>query len=179
MHLSYSVILAILATVNADQTATTRAFVRYKIVPDIISTPPNNQAYVRFASGAQVRLGNVLQLGQVQDAPKASFNPWADKSSYYTFMLVDPDAPEPTDPEARSWLHWLVTNIPGGEVSSGETWACWVCPTPPDAAQHRYVFLAFKQPGKVQFQTFNDDNRAPFNVTAFAGKYGFQQTPVA
>lgn len=66
MHLRYVVIFAILAASKAGQTPTARAFVRYKIVPDIISAPPNDQAYVRFASGAQVRLGNVLQDGQVR-----------------------------------------------------------------------------------------------------------------
>lgn len=55
---------ALLAT-SGQQTPTAKAFLRYKIVPDIIAAPPSDQAYVRFRSGVQVRLGNVLQLGSV------------------------------------------------------------------------------------------------------------------
>lgn len=39
---------------------TAKAFIRYKIVPDIIVTPPVYQIYARFPSGSQVRLGNSL-----------------------------------------------------------------------------------------------------------------------
>lgn len=72
--------LALSLCVSADETATARAFRRYKIVPDVIPEPPNNEAYVRFKTGAQVRLGNVLKDTQVSnfstrfaDMPKLSF----------------------------------------------------------------------------------------------------------
>ena len=28
--------------------------------------------------------------------------------------MSDPDAPSPSNPTHREWLHWIVTNIPGG-----------------------------------------------------------------
>jgi hypothetical protein len=36
----------------------------------------------------------------------------------YTLLMVDPDAPSPDNPAMREWLHWIVTNIPGGLHSS-------------------------------------------------------------
>ncbi|KAH7662603.1 phosphatidylethanolamine-binding protein, partial [Aphelenchoides avenae] len=53
-----------LTFVEASDNRTASAFIRYKIVPDIITTPPQNQLYARFSSGAQVRLGNSLSPGQ-------------------------------------------------------------------------------------------------------------------
>lgn len=34
-------------------------------------------------------------------------------------MMVDPDAPSPTNPQARSWVHWLVVNVPGTQITGG------------------------------------------------------------
>ncbi|URD86146.1 Phosphatidylethanolamine-binding protein [Musa troglodytarum] len=31
---------------------------------------------------------------------------------FYTLVMVDPDAPNPSDPTLREYLHWLVTDIP-------------------------------------------------------------------
>ena len=38
----------------------------------------------------------------------------------YSLALSDPDAPIPTNPTAREWLHWLVINAPGDDLSNGE-----------------------------------------------------------
>ena len=43
------------------------------------------------------------------------------KDGFYTLMMVDPDAPSRRNPTNREWLHWLVVNIPGGNVKMGET----------------------------------------------------------
>jgi phosphatidylethanolamine-binding protein (PEBP) family uncharacterized protein len=34
--------------------------------------------------------------------------------------MVDPDAPSPHDPKFRSWLHYMVTNIPGARLGTAE-----------------------------------------------------------
>lgn len=38
----------------------------------------------------------------------------------YSLALSDPDAPVPTNPTAREWLHWLVINAPGDDLGNGE-----------------------------------------------------------
>ncbi|KAL0415752.1 UNVERIFIED_CONTAM: protein MOTHER of FT and TFL1 [Sesamum latifolium] len=31
----------------------------------------------------------------------------------YTLVMTDPDAPSPSEPSMREWVHWIVTDIPG------------------------------------------------------------------
>ncbi|KAG4378200.1 hypothetical protein GLYMA_18G298900v4 [Glycine max] len=35
-----------------------------------------------------------------------------DLRTFYTLVMVDPDAPSPGNPTQREYLHWLITNIP-------------------------------------------------------------------
>jgi len=43
----------------------------------------------------------------------------------------DPDAPSRAEPTIREWHHWLVGNIPGGNVGLGETLSGYVGSGPP------------------------------------------------
>jgi len=99
-------------------------------------------------SGAKALLGNELTTTNVKDQPSVSWN--ADPNSFYTLCLTgkysiiltnrlqvfkfniivfiviptthsEPDAPSRAEPTQREWHHWLVGNIPGGNVSLGET----------------------------------------------------------
>ena len=57
-------------------------------------------------------------------------------------MLTDPDAPTPENPKKREWRHWLVMNIPGNDISSGETCVSYIGAAPPKGSNpHRYVIL--------------------------------------
>ena len=57
-------------------------------------------------------------------------------------MHVDPDAPSRKEPKYREWRHWVVVNIPGGDVSKGEVCAEYVGAGPPKGTGlHRYVIL--------------------------------------
>ena len=40
----------------------------------------------------------------------------ADSDSFYTLLMVDPDAPE----TFRQVRHWAVVNIPGNQLANGE-----------------------------------------------------------
>lgn len=48
-------------------TPTEKAFIRYKVVPDVLPAAPKEQAYVRYDSGVKVRLGKVIQVSDVSD----------------------------------------------------------------------------------------------------------------
>lgn len=73
-------------------------------------------------------------------------------------LSIDPDAPSRAEPQFREWHHWLVGNILGGNISSGEVLSAYVgSGPPPDTGLHRYVFLVYKQPGKLSF----DEPRLP------------------
>eukprot|EP00057_Strongylocentrotus_purpuratus_P019459 XP_011673933.1 PREDICTED: uncharacterized protein LOC105442950 [Strongylocentrotus purpuratus] len=43
----------------------------------------------------------------------------ADPDSFYSVLMIDPDAPSPSKPTAAPWLHWLVVNINGETLRSG------------------------------------------------------------
>jgi len=44
-----------------------------------------------------------------------------ESNQFYTVMLVDPDAPSRFNATLKSVLHWLAVNIPGNQISMGET----------------------------------------------------------
>ncbi|EMS55208.1 hypothetical protein TRIUR3_30085 [Triticum urartu] len=61
----------------------------------------------------------------------------------FTLVMTDPDAPSPSEPTMKEWLHWLVVNIPGGsDPSQGEEVVPYMGPKPP-LGIHRYVLIYF------------------------------------
>ena len=48
----------------------------------------------------------------MKDVPVVSWN--AEPDAFYTLLMVDPES---TIPE---FVHWLVVNIPGNDLNSGE-----------------------------------------------------------
>ena len=74
-----------------------------KVVPDVVDAiTPSVQLRVSY-DGAAVASGEKLTVFQTAAKPQVSFQ-GADPASFYTFMLVDPDAPDPAEPvrNARS-----------------------------------------------------------------------------
>ncbi|XP_053616963.1 protein D2-like isoform X2 [Plodia interpunctella] len=159
-----------------------QSFVQHGVVPDVVSVGPAALAQVKYPSGFEVQEGNELTPTQVKDVPTVAWH--ADPNSFYTLAMTDPDAPSRTDPKFREWHHWLVGNIPGNNVPAGETLSAYVgSGPPPNTGLHRYVFLVYKQPGKLNFDeprltNTSDKNRGQFSIAKFAAKYGLGN-PVA
>ncbi|KAF9619308.1 hypothetical protein IFM89_006495, partial [Coptis chinensis] len=66
-----------------------------------------------------------------------------DLRTFYTLVLVDPDAPSPSDPNQREYLHWLVTDIPGTTGATyGQEIVGYESPRP-SLGIHRLVFVRF------------------------------------
>ncbi|EAT40755.1 AAEL007549-PA [Aedes aegypti] len=155
---------------------------KHQVVPDVIPVAPAEVAKVSYASGAVVNEGNELTPTQVKDVPKVEWN--ADSAALYTLCMTDPDAPSRKEPTYREWHHWLVGNIPGGDVAKGETLSEYVGSGPPQGTGlHRYVFLVYKQNGKLTFDeprltNRSGDNRGGFSIRKFAEKYNLGN-PVA
>ncbi|KAM6040560.1 phosphatidylethanolamine-binding protein 4 isoform 2-T2 [Chlamydotis macqueenii] len=79
--------------------------------------------------------------------------PRAEKSKTYVLVLVDPDAPSRANPKNRYWRHWLVADIPGTDLRSGDVkgrvLTDYVRPTPPPrSGYHRYQLLLYQQPAR-------------------------------
>ncbi|EIE22736.1 PEBP-like protein [Coccomyxa subellipsoidea C-169] len=86
----------------------------------------------------------------------------------YTLVMVDPDAPSPDHPKYRFFLHWLVVNIPGVDVNRGEVVTAYMGPSPPKGT-HRYVFLLYKQNGRVSAK--NPHSRQNFTLHQFTKEH--------
>eukprot|EP01006_Ploeotia_vitrea_P029517 TRINITY_DN62044_c0_g1_i1.p2 TRINITY_DN62044_c0_g1~~TRINITY_DN62044_c0_g1_i1.p2 ORF type:complete len:195 (-),score=18.50 TRINITY_DN62044_c0_g1_i1:1375-1959(-) len=141
-----------------------------------LQDPPNNSLQVRY--NKPVTQGALLHKLDTASSPKIRL-PEADSSSQYTVILSDPDAPRPTSPKAREWLHWLVTNIPGAELSAsngfvgrgGDVVVPYAGPSPP-IGTHRYVVTVFKQ--KEAVEATKPHTRARFHTAEFASQYKLQ-----
>ncbi|KAG8390711.1 hypothetical protein BUALT_Bualt01G0111900 [Buddleja alternifolia] len=91
-------------------------------------------------------------------------------------VMVDPDAPSPSDPSLREYLHWLVTDIPATTgVPFGQEIVCYESPRP-WMGIHRFVFVLFRQLGRQT--VYAPGWRQNFNTRDFAELYNLG-SPVA
>lgn len=137
---------------------------------------------VAYENGLEVDKGNELTPTQVQKQPSVEWA--AEEGAYYTLIMTDPDAPSRSEPKFREFRHWLVVNIPGNHVDQGEVLAAYIGSGPPKGTGlHRYVFLLYKQSGKLEFDEARVANnsrkdRPKFRAAKFAEKYNLG-TPIA
>nr|ANS56345.1 MFT-like protein [Podocarpus macrophyllus] len=89
----------------------------------------------------------------------------------FTLVMTDPDAPSPSEPSMREWVHWIVTDIPGSsDASQGREILPYMGPRPPIGI-HRYVFVLFKQQCPMMMM-MAPQVRHNFSTRAFAAQYG-------
>ncbi|CAL5445249.1 unnamed protein product [Camellia sinensis] len=109
----------------------------------------------------------------------------------YTLVMTDPDAPSPSEPAMREWVHWIVSDIPGGSNPTRGRRGDWfeeaashirneilpyMAPSPPIGI-HRYIMVLFQQ--KTPLGLLEQPmSRANFNTRAFAHELGLGM-PVA
>ena len=147
-----------------------------KIVDDLLPTPPDSLLDVEFECGLP-SLGNKFTPLQVRNRPKVSWKS-ADEAENYTLIMTDAEG-------KKEWLHWLTGNIPGNNIAKGDQLTSFFPSAPPkNSGEHRYVFLFYKQPAKINFQghvkipTFETEERDKFSTKSFVEKYKLG-TPVA
>lgn len=152
------------------------AFTENQIVSDVLSSPPEQIIQVNYPkSGKEVNLGNELAPVDVKEKPDVKYE--ADSNDYYTLIFTDPDAPSRANPVRREFRHWLIVNIPGSDVSKGQELTAYIGSGPPkDSGLHRYIFLLYKQPKKIDFEekvVTNSEvgDRPLFSAKKFAEKY--------
>lgn len=89
-------------------------------------------------------------------------------------ILSDPDAPSRADPKFGEVRHWLVVNIPGNDVKSGDHVIEYIgSGAPKDTGLHRYVFLLFKQTkGKQKFDL------SPVSINSLEGRMSTKTRPL-
>nr|XP_014092006.1 protein D2-like [Bactrocera oleae]XP_036234268.1 protein D2-like [Bactrocera oleae] len=149
-------------------------FKQHKVVPDVIPVAPKQFLKVNYKN-VLAENGKELTPTQVAAQPSIEWN--AESDAFYTIIMTDPDAPSRSNPKFREFNHWLVTNIHGMDISSGDVLTAYVGSGPPEGTGlHRYVFLVYKQPAEIRFQESHvpknsSQNRPNFSATKFAKKY--------
>ncbi|XP_011668158.1 protein D2 [Strongylocentrotus purpuratus] len=153
----------------------------YKIVPDIIDSPPGEELSVEWKrSKVKCYPGDKLTPTQVHTPPVLDWR--ARQDNLYTVLFVHlRPVGEPVDEE----LHWLVFNIPQENMMRGQVHAEYLESGPTEGTGvHRYVYLVYRQPSttritpKFPYQPRHLDGRRPWNTRNFAKEYDLGK-PVA
>jgi phosphatidylethanolamine-binding protein (PEBP) family uncharacterized protein len=132
--------------------------------------------FVSFGGHNAVTDGAELSKAQAAHAPHVDFK--GDAGKLYTLIMVDPDAPSPDNPTMAQWLHWIVANIPEGDVSKGDTITLYAGPTPPRGT-HRYIITMYEQPEGVKLPKTHIEQRAKFSAAKWAAEHKLSAHPVA
>jgi Raf kinase inhibitor-like YbhB/YbcL family protein len=109
-----------------------------------------------FTANAEIPSEHTCEGADVAPALAWSGAPAGTKS--FAVVVDDPDAPDPAAPK-RTWVHWVVVNIPAEVASLGPTlpagaaagandWgkSAWGGPCPP-IGRHRYFFKVYALDG--------------------------------
>ncbi|XP_063816640.1 large ribosomal subunit protein mL38 [Pseudophryne corroboree] len=124
--------------------------------------------------------GNVVTPSETTLAPDVMFE--AEEGTLWTLLLTNPDGHlRETDSE---YVHWLVGNIPGNQVLSGDE-VCHYFPTFPakGTGYHRHIFILFKQEEHIDFREELRPNPChslkmrTFKTFDFYRKYEDKMTP--
>ncbi|KAL0309533.1 UNVERIFIED_CONTAM: protein RICE FLOWERING LOCUS T 1 [Sesamum radiatum] len=118
-----------------------------RVVGDVVDPFTSSTSLWISYGGRVVANGCDLRSPQVVSQPRVDIG-GDDFRTFYTLVLVDPDAPSPSNPHLREYLHWLVIDIPGSTGTSfGTEVVCYESPRP-TMGIHRLVFLLFRQLGR-------------------------------
>ncbi|KAH8280781.1 hypothetical protein KR054_012380 [Drosophila jambulina] len=141
---------------------------------------------------APVYNGNVIKPVEASKAPQVAFNGLLDpitgqaatSDTFWTLVATNPDA-HYTNETSSECLHWLIANIPNGQVKDGQVLAEYLPPFPPRGVGYqRMVFVLYKQqerldPGSYQLAEadFSNLEKRTFSTLDFYRKHQEQLTP--
>ncbi|KAL3833626.1 hypothetical protein ACJIZ3_008362 [Penstemon smallii] len=141
-----------------------------RVVGDILDPfIPMTELLVFHSGGRMVYNGGSLRPSHVVNQPRVEIGSGDGFRALYTLVMVDADAPTPTNPNLREYLHWMVTNIPGcTDAGFGQEVVCYENPQP-SMGIHRIVFVLFRQ---MERQTIEaPGSRQNFNTRSFSDLY--------
>ncbi|KAG6516316.1 protein HEADING DATE 3A-like [Zingiber officinale] len=126
-------------------------------------------------AGKEITNGREFKPSEVVNQPRVEVG-GNDLRTFYTLVMVDPDAPSPSNPHLREYLQWLVVDIPGTtDATFGRELMCYEPPRP-TMGIHRMVLVLFQQLGRET--VYPPGWRQNFNTKDFAEIYNLGQ-PVA
>ncbi|KAM7266517.1 hypothetical protein ACFE04_004414 [Oxalis oulophora] len=132
---------------------------------------PSVKMIVTYNTNKQVSNGHELMPCVISSKPRVDIG-GDDMRLAFTLIMIDPDAPSPSDPYLKEHLHWMVTDIPGTtDVTFGKEIVSYETPKPV-VGIHRYVFILFKQTRGRQTVKSLPSTRDHFNTRNFALQNG-------
>ncbi|XP_055905250.1 protein D3-like [Eupeodes corollae] len=171
------IISAIFCVTWGAESQITKAMKKFKIIPEIVSADIDQTLKVTFDSGASVNKGNEISPFEARNQPALDWD--ANDNACYTILCMDVDAPAPDDRSISNIVTWMVGNILGKDVDSGEVLVEYIPVSPPRGSQlHRSIYLVFEHPKKIKFDRKPIDastitGRPYFSLDDFSEKYGF------
>nr|QLM02205.1 flowering locus T 1 [Bocconia frutescens] len=139
-----------------------------RVIGDVLD-PFNRSITLKVAYGSRdITNGCEFKPSLVVNQPRFEIG-GDDLRIFYTLVMVDPDAPSPSDPNLREYLHWLVTDIPATTGAGfGQEVVTYESPRP-TVGIHRFVFVLFRQLGRQT--VYAPGWRQNFNTKDFAELY--------
>nr|BAK18560.1 flowering locus T-like protein [Eustoma grandiflorum]BAK18561.1 flowering locus T-like protein [Eustoma grandiflorum] len=139
-----------------------------RVIGDVLDPFTRSVDFTVAYGQREVSNGCELRPSQVVNQPRVEVG-GHDLRTFYTLVMVDPDAPSPSDPNLREYLHWLVTDIPGSTSASFGQEIVWYESPRPSLGIHRFVFALFRQLGRQT--VYAPGWRQNFNTRDFAELY--------
>ncbi|WVZ06137.1 hypothetical protein V8G54_019483, partial [Vigna mungo] len=145
------------------------ALVIGRIIGEVLD-PFTSSVSLRVVYKNQTEVINSCELkpSQIVNKPRVHIG-GDDLRVFYTLIMVNPDAPSPSHPCMKEYLHWLVTNIPATTAASfGHEIVEYESPRPTSGI-HRIVLVLFRQLGRQIVHAPRWRNN--FNTRDFAQVY--------
>jgi phosphatidylethanolamine-binding protein (PEBP) family uncharacterized protein len=119
----------------------------------------NYKNFIKLYFGLnEIKYGELLKKQETTIEPTIQFNKKRDK--YYTIIIIDPDAPSPTNPTYKYFLHMLKTN---SNVNTVE----YTGPNPPiNSGIHRYYTCVFEHDKPIS-NTIESFSRPNFDLKSY------------
>ncbi|EMS46265.1 hypothetical protein TRIUR3_23989 [Triticum urartu] len=146
---------------------------RAHIVGDVLDPFASSVPLTVMYDGRPVFNGMELRSPSVSLKPRVDIG-GDDFRVAYTLVMVDLDAPNPSNPTLREYLHWMVTDVPSSTNNSFEI-VPYESPRP-TMGIHRIVLVLYQQLGRGT--VFAPQVRQNFNSCNFARRFNLSQ-PVA
>ncbi|XP_073004688.1 protein FLOWERINGUS T-like [Typha latifolia] len=145
-----------------------------QVIGDVLDPFVKSATMRIMYNSKEITNGTGLRASAVATKPHVEIE-GHDQRKLYTLVMVDPDAPSPSNPSHREYLHWLVTDIPETtDASFGNEIVPYEGPRP-SAGIHRIIFVLFRQ--EVQQTVYAPGWRQNFNTRDFSAFYNI--APVA
>ncbi|KAM0056663.1 putative phosphatidylethanolamine-binding protein [Helianthus debilis subsp. tardiflorus] len=139
-----------------------------RVIGDVLDSFTKSINLTISYNDREVSNGCTIKPSQVVNQPRVAIG-GDDLRAFHTLVMVDPDAPSPSDPDLREYLHWLVTDIPATTGARfGQEVVCYESPRPL-VGIHRMVFVLFRQLGRQT--VYAPGWRQNFNTRDFAELY--------